>query len=128
MYERILLIIDAVINLALGILLLIFTEGIINFLGVPGSVSSFYPNILGAVLSGIGIALLIEVLKEGNDKKGLGILGAIAINLCGGLVLVFWLIFGNLEIPPKGYIFLSILSFILVIISIIEGIAYLKRD
>ena len=127
MNEKILLIIDAIINLVLGILLLTFTNGIISFLGVPGSVSSFYPNILGAVLFGIGLALLIEVRKGDNNAKGLGILGAITINLCGGIVLIFWLIFGDLEIPVRGYIFLSALSFILVLISLIEGIAFLNR-
>jgi hypothetical protein len=51
---------------------------------------------------------------------GLGLGGAIAINLCGGGALASWLIFGNLTIPIKGRIFLWILVFLLVGISSIE--------
>ena len=59
MIARTILIVDAIINLALGILLLLFTSSIIDTLGVPTASSGFYPNILGAVLIGIAIALLI---------------------------------------------------------------------
>jgi hypothetical protein len=47
----------------------------------------FYPNALGGVLSGIGIALLIEAFREPNGLVGLGLGGAIAINLCDGFTL-----------------------------------------
>ena len=45
-----LLVADAVINLLLGVLLLLFPFGIGPALGVPLSESSFYPTLLGAVL------------------------------------------------------------------------------
>ena len=38
------------------------------------------------------------------QKNGLG--GAIAINLYGGLVLLWWLMFGNLSLPPRGFVLL----------------------
>lgn len=120
MKTRILLFIDAVINLALGILLLTFTPGIIKFLGVPSADLNFYPNILGAVLFGIGIALLIEVLKKKEIHTGLGLWGAVSINICGGIVLALWLIFGNLNLPLKGLIFLWVLVVILAGISLLE--------
>jgi len=104
----------------LGLLLLIFSETLVEFLGVPATEQSFYPNILGGVLFGIGVALLIECFRSPNGLVGLGLGGAIAINLCGGLVLVFWLITGNLSIPIRGQIFLWTLAVILVAISSIE--------
>ena len=114
------LLVDAAINLFLGLLLLIFSETLVEFLGVPATEQSFYPNILGGVLFGIGVALLIECFRSPNGLVGLGLGGAIAINLCGGLVLVFWLITGNLSIPIRGQIFLWTLAVILVAISSIE--------
>ena len=50
-----LLIVDGIVNLILGILLILFPFGIAQVLGVPQSISNFYPTILGAVLFGIGI-------------------------------------------------------------------------
>ena len=57
---------------------------------------------------------------------GLGLGGAFAINLCGGLVLTAWLIFGQLDIPTGGRIFMWILAATLVVVSTIELLAYVK--
>ena len=121
MMKRITLLIDALINLILGILLVCFNPVIYNFLGVPGSDTNFYPNILGGVFIGITLALIIEAFrKKDNELIGLGLIGAICINICGGLVLTFWLIFGNINIPVHGKIFLWSLASILLIISSVE--------
>ena len=111
---------DAAINLILGILLLIFSRTIINILGLPEAVIYFYPNILGGVLFGIGIALLIECYRSSGGLIGLGLGGAIAINLCGGIVLATWLIFGDLNIPLRGQLLLWALVFILVVLNAFE--------
>ena len=121
------LIIDAVINFALGIILLLFPEGVINFLGVPMVESAFYPSIFGGVLIGIGIALLVEYFRNSGGMIGLGLGGAIAINICGGLVLAFWLLSGALNIPLHGKVFLWGLVVMLVIISGIELFIYLRK-
>ena len=123
------LLLDAIINLLLGLLLLIYSASIVNFLGVPFTESSFYPNILGGVLFGIGIALLIEYYRNNSAKMiGLGLGGAISINLCGGFILALWLIFGNLSIPLKGYIFLWSLVVLLIGISLAEFFIFLKNQ
>lgn len=111
---------DSIINLALGVLLVFFPHDLLRLLGVPEAVPAFYPSILGAVLFGIGIALWLERGRTEATTRGLGLHGAIAINLCGGLVLAGWLIFGQLELPARGVIFLWILVLILVGISIAE--------
>ena len=122
---NIILFIDAVINLLLGILLIPASSQISDFIGVPPVKPGFYPSILGAVLFGIGIALLIETFKENHKLSGLGLYGAIAINLCGGIALAFWLIMGKLHLPLRGLIFLWILVFLLIIIS---GIEYVIKN
>lgn len=120
-----LILIDALINFFLGIILLIYSRPVIDFFGIPFSENRFYPNILGAVLFGIGIALIVEYRNTG-ELKGLGLVGAISINLSGGIVLLLWLIFGNLYIPYQGKIILWVLDFILVGISSLELIAGLN--
>ena len=114
------LIIDGVLNLFLGILLLLFTVRIVSFLGVPEAAIGFYPNILGAVFVGITIALFIEAFRGTDGAAGLGFAGAVSINLCGGSVLALWLIFGNLELPLRGAVFLWILVALLASISVFE--------
>lgn len=121
-----LLLIDAVINLFLGVLLLAYSEPVIVFFGLPPTEQYFYPNILGAVLLGIGIALIIEY-KRKHEFIGLGLGGAICINLLGGFVLFLWLASGNLNIPVKGNIILWALDVILVGISTMEFIAFLRK-
>lgn len=111
-----LLVIDAVINYVLGILCLLYPF-VATAVGVPIVENSFYPSILGAVLFGIGIALSIEYFRKRGGMGGLGLAGAVAINLAGGVVLVLWLIFGNLAIPTRGFVFLWLLAAILVLIS-----------
>ena len=117
-----LLLADAVINLGLGGLLIFFPNWLVALLGIPQAQPAFYPSILGAVLVGIGIALLIERRRGG----GLGLAAAIAINLSGGVVLACWLLFGGLSLPLHGEIFLWGLVAILVGISGMEIRAHRK--
>jgi hypothetical protein len=113
---RSLLLADSVINLVLGGLLSFFPRDVVRALGVPSAEPAFYASILGAVLFGIGLALLIERGRGG----GLGLAGAIAINLCGGTALGLWLLFGRLTLPARGQILLWGLVVLLVGISAVE--------
>ena len=101
---KILLLLDSVVNLLLEILLLIFPMGIIDFFCLPETNTKFYPSILGAVILGIGLALLLELAGHAKRFRGLGFGGAILINTVGSIVLMFWLAFGSLTIPLKGQI------------------------
>jgi hypothetical protein len=76
--------------------------------------------IFGAVLFGIGITLAWEGSRGDGQLVGLGLGGAIAINLCGGLVLTAWLLFGELVLPIRGRAILWGLAVILVLISLVE--------
>jgi hypothetical protein len=118
--SKTLLIIDSAVNLILGILLLLFPIGIIGFLGLPETDTNFYPGILGAVLFGIGLALLSELFGYSKGFRGLGPGGAIVINLAASIVLIFWLLFGSLSIPLKGQIILWAVGIIVFAIGIVE--------
>jgi hypothetical protein len=115
--------IDGIINLALGILLLFFPLGMAELLGVPQSNVSFYPTILGAVIFGIGIALLIERYGFTRNIRGLGLGGAIAINMCGALALLVWLVSTPLNIPLRGYVILWSIAVIVLLVGIVEILA-----
>ena len=82
---------------------------------------------MGAVLIGIGIALTIECYRKEDGMAGLGLGGAIAINSSGGMVLILWLMFGDLDIPFRGYLFLWSLAILLVGISLFEVYAERKK-
>ena len=122
MNESLLLTIDGIINFILGVLLISFPGWLVKFLGVP-AVPRFYPMILGGVLLGISIALFLERGILGWRGSGLGLDGAVAINLCGGLVLVGLLTFGDLALTLRGTVFLWVLVALLLGISAVEIIA-----
>mgnify|MGYP001813505672 FL=1 len=117
------LFVDGVINVALGGALLCFDVAA-DWFGVPPSDTLFYPTILGAVLFGIGLALFWECVRSDKQVIGLGVGGAIAINLSGGLMLTAWLLFGNLSLPLRGQVFLWGLAAVLVLISLVELAVY----
>jgi hypothetical protein len=118
---------DAAVNLILGLLLLFFRPAVIHLLGVPAAEQAFYPSMLGAVLFGIGIALLVECFRPRDGLVGLGLGGAVAINLCCGLVLAGWLLSGKLSIPLRGQIFLWILVVLLAGVSTGEFIVHRRK-
>ena len=127
MPEKKLILIDSIINLALGLLLGLYPKTVISFLGMPLTDSGFYPGILGGVLFGIGVALLLEWKKEKTGLNGLGLGGAIAINISGGIVLALWLIFGGIDVSLKGFIIMWGLVTILFVISTSELLNIQKK-
>ena len=118
--QKNLLLIDGIANLVIGVLLLLFPLGVAEFLGVPQPESHFYPTILGGVILGIGIALLIERYGFEAGLRGLGLGGAIAINICGSLVLLGWLIIAPPSIPLRGLILLWIIGLLVLGIGLVE--------
>jgi hypothetical protein len=118
--QEILLSIDGFFNVMLGLLLILFPFGIADFFGVPISSTNFYSTILGGVIFGIGIALYIERYGYMNNIRGLGLGGAIAINVCGGLVLLIWLLINPFNLPLRGYIILWTIAMIVLLVGIIE--------
>ena len=118
MNRSLLLAIDSLINLVLGALLLVFPRGLVSFLGIPEPASAFYPNALGAILLGIGVALWME--RRAGRARGLGLGGALVINLCGALVLSAWLLFGDLSLSIRGAAVLWGIVAVLMVVSLTE--------
>ena len=118
--DKFLLTLDAYINLVLGIILLLMPLGLDHFLGLPVPGNYFYATILGAVLVGIGIALLQERYGGKSNIRGLGLNGAIAINFCGASVLILWLVFFDLNIPVRGIVLLWLIALVVFITGVLE--------
>ena len=121
-----LLIVDSVINLVLGVLLIVFPAKVVELLGLPTVEHGFYRSVLGGVLVGIGVALLVEYVRPGR-LVGLGLGGAVCINLCGAVVLAGWLLFGGLSIPVRGQIVLWSLVAVLIGISTVELLTHKRK-
>ena len=120
MNRKSILLIDAIINFFLAFLLGIFPKDVISFLGLPMVSNPFYASILGGVFFGIAIALLISRSAKNRNSDGLGLRGALAINISGGFVLALWLLFGALDVPAHGKIIMWALVVILFVLSAVE--------
>ena len=125
MRESILLEIDGYGNVFLGLPLVLFPDGVSRFLGLAAESSTVYPFVAGALLIGIGIALLVERYKPA--WKGLGLGGAIAINLTFGVALAVWLLAGDGCHSARGAMVLWILVAILIGIGFIEIVSKIRR-
>jgi hypothetical protein len=119
------LLIDSLVNFVLGVLLVTFPKSVVHALGVPTTDMAFYPSVFGGVLLGIAVALVVEHFRKRPSPIGLGLAGAVSINLCGATVLIGWLIWGELDMPLRGRIFLWVLSAGLFLISGSELLAIL---
>lgn len=127
-HRNALLLIDGLVNLLLGLILLLYPAGLGDALGLPTFQSGFYPTVLGTVLLGIGLALLIERYGAERSMTGLGVAGAIAINLCGGGVLLLWLVVGDLAIPIRGRVVLWIVAVTVLLIGLVETVSGSWRE
>jgi hypothetical protein len=96
--------IDSAANYLLGLPLLIAPRRSAQLLALPQGGSSFYPRVLGGVLTGIATALAVEQARnDDSTPAGLGVTGAIAINTLGGGAVAFWLRTPEAaELPLKG--------------------------
>lgn len=122
--RSILLIIDAIVNIILGFFLVFFPLKVVDLLGLPVETPPFYATVLGGVLIGIGIALFLGMEKRSGTTDGLGLGGALFINLFAGLALASLLIGDRICIPLRGYLILLGLVLFLLLICGLELLVY----
>ena len=58
--------VDGIGNVALGVILLAEPVRLATWLGIPNVTSGFYPSLFGAVLLGIGLALLLKLYRPSS--------------------------------------------------------------
>lgn len=111
-----LLIVDAAINLALGAVLLLAPMGSLPLLGVPTPTTFLFTSVLGGVLVGIGGALLVSA----RGLEGLGLAGAIVINVCGAVALVGWLVLADDALEPRATVTLWAIAILVLAVAALE--------
>jgi len=126
--RRFLIFIDGIINLLIGIILLLFPWGTGKWLGLPLPNTNFYPIILGAVIFGIGLALMLEWKGPGEKYRGLGLEGAIMINFMGGGILLLWLLLLPPQLPLRGMAILWIVALAVLIVGLVELFSRLRHQ
>jgi hypothetical protein len=126
--EKAVLLADAAIDIALGLPLVFFSGELASWLGLPEPRPPFYASLLGAVLVGIGIAMIIECRGTRLRSGGLGLGGALTINLCGAVALAIWLGRGTLELPSRGRILLWVIVIVVGGLSALELSLYSRRE
>ena len=102
--DRTLLFLDGAVNLGLGLLLIASPGRLVRALGVPGFGDRFYPTILGGVLVGIALALFLASRRRQGGAPGLGLAGAVMINICGAGALAIWLVLASDAVSIRGRI------------------------
>jgi hypothetical protein len=122
--SRALLLADAVINLVLGGLLVVYPQRLVEMLGLPAVSSRFYPSVLGGVLVGIGVALFVAYR---GGSAGLGLDGAIAINICGAGTVVGWLLSVPHTFSVAGRITLWVVAGLVLGIGFVELVHRQRR-
>lgn len=125
MTDRRLLELDGVGNVLLGLPLLLFPGLVSEFLGLPATAPTLYPVVLGAVFIGIGVALLLQRFRPSFGGLGLG--GALSINLIFAVALAGWLLRSGTALLPRGLLVLWILALILLGISLAEALSVARR-
>jgi hypothetical protein len=110
--------IECLFKLSVGVMLMLGPRVLARVLGLPPAESPFWPRVLGGLLTGVAAAAFIEVkLKAGS---GLGLGGAIGINLAGVAILVSLLILGQTGPHRRGRAVLWILSGVLATLALVE--------
>ena len=115
-----LLLAEALLFLVMGAILAVFPVGIIASLGLPAGQPGFYRRLLGATLIGVGLALMMNALPSG--LSGLGLRGAMAVNLCVALALALQLLTGARKTPARGKRLLWLLVVVLVGLSAADSL------
>ena len=78
---------------------------------------------------GIGIALLLESRRRSGGLQGLGLAGAVAINLTAGLAIAVWLLLSPGDgVSGTGRAVLWLLVFFLVGLSATEIVAHRRTN
>jgi hypothetical protein len=114
--QRFLLVVDAAVNLILGLALIMTPRGVTRLICLPTAETYFYGVVLGAVLVGIGVALLVSLAY----RDGLGLRGAFAINFCGAAAVAAWLVVSPDTFCPRG------LAILWTVVAIVFGLGIVE--
>ncbi len=109
---------DALLKLFAGALLILSPKLVAAAFGLPRADNGFYARLLAAVLIGLALAIIVE--GAAGRPAGLGPGGAVAVNVCGGLMLATLTVFGRSDMTFRGRTLVWLLLIALALLSIAE--------
>ncbi len=110
--------IEIVLKGAAGGLLMLAPRTLARALGLPPVAEPFWPRCLGALLVGIALAAFLEVKLKGAN--GLGLAGAIAVNLAAAGIIGGQLIVGQVTPARRGRVLLWLTAGLLMLLALAE--------
>lgn len=110
--------IETLVKLAGGLVLSLAPLTAIRVLGLSRTDSSFWPRLLGALLIGLAGAAFLEGRYPGSH--GLGVGGAVIVNLAGAAMLATLLALKVAAPSTRGRMVLWTLVALLLILSLLE--------
>ena len=108
---------ETLLKLVPGVLLALAPLTTLRIIGLPRPDTGFWPRLCGALLVGMAGALFLEGTSRGH---GLGLAGAIVINLCGASVLAALLVLDAGPPSRRGRIVVWLIVCLLVTLSVFE--------
>jgi hypothetical protein len=112
------------LKLAGGLTLALVPVTASRVFGLPISGSAFWPRLLGAVLVGLALATVLQgdTLLKGafTHGRGLGLAGAIAVNLTSAAMLAAQLVMARAAATKRGNAALWALVLLLTALSLFE--------
>ena len=109
---------DVLLKLSLGSALVLLPETSLRLAGLPSAGAKLTARLLGAAMTGIALAILVNAAL--HRTSGLGPGGAFAVNLIGALVLGLVLVSGKTELPFRGRALLWLLLAAMAILAALD--------
>ncbi len=110
--------IEFLTKLAVGIPLLLMPRVLARVLGLPPAESPFWPRLIGGLLIGLATAALIEVRFK--SSIGLGLAGAVSMNVAAAATIGSLLIMGQGGPTRRGRFALWLVAAVLMIQALVE--------
>jgi hypothetical protein len=88
---------DGVFNLLAGLVALTFYGPVVALVGWPETDAPVYPNVLGAALVGLSLAVLFAAGHPERSRDT--ILATVVAKVLAGVILVYWIFVAGIELP-----------------------------
>ena len=109
---------DAGLRLVLGALLVLAPRATLSALGLPKSVETFWPRLLGTFLLALAAGAIIDVRWQGKGGPSLG--GLVALNVATSFALATSLVVGQLEIPRRGRFLMWLAAILSALLALVQ--------
>jgi hypothetical protein len=88
---------DGAFNLLAGLVALTLYGPVVAFIGWPGTDTQIYPNVLGAALIGLSLAVLFAAGHPERSRDT--ILATVVAKVLAGVIILYWVFVVGIELP-----------------------------